>query len=92
VGLEELKPGRFDPKHAWYSRRGDCVFWYSSDDFAYADRVNDDLTVFRKFSDAGIAGAKLKNVKRIFKEAALSLLRQLEVNEAFKAKPTPNQQ
>src|SRR5207244_1691895 len=68
VGVEDLAPTRFDPKQAWLSPRGDCVFWYFSDDFAHADRINNDLTVFRSVATDEPTGFKVKNVQRILDE------------------------
>ena len=61
-----LSPSVFNANNVWYSKEGDCIFWYSSDDPAFAERVNDDLTLFKSLSDRRtIVGAKLKNIERI---------------------------
>lgn len=68
AGVDELKPSEFQRESAWYSVRGDCLFWYALDDLAYADRVNEELTVFRTFDSQRVVGCKLKNVSRIAHE------------------------
>jgi hypothetical protein len=40
----ELAP--FEPQRLWFSREGDCVFWYQSDIEAYAGRYDEYLTSF----------------------------------------------
>ena len=58
--------GRFDPAKATYSWRGDCIFCYLSDEPAYAERVNSDLTIFRPLDDrTKLTGFKVKNVRWI---------------------------
>src|SRR5262249_49745889 len=37
----------FDGSVAAHSTRGDCIFCYITDQLAYAERINPDLTVFR---------------------------------------------
>lgn len=64
VGSESLAAGSFVPVEPWYSRRGDCVFCYFSPAEAYADRVSDDLTVFRAFSDHQATGFKIKAIRK----------------------------
>jgi hypothetical protein len=64
-----LPLGQFDASKACYSRRGDCIFCYISNEVAYADRINSDLTVFRQLgSEENITGFKVKNVQRILRE------------------------
>ena len=58
-------PSSFNPSKACYSERGDCIFCYLTDELAYADRINPDLTVFRQFESDKVAGFKIKNVRRI---------------------------
>jgi hypothetical protein len=65
VGVEDLVPARFDAQQAWFSPHGDCIFCYFSDDFAYADRINNDLTVFRSVKTQDPTGFKIKNVEKI---------------------------
>jgi len=75
---KSLEPSAFNPNNAWYSKEGDCIFWYSSDDPAFAKRVNDDLTLFISLSDRKTTvGAKLKNIQRIL-EMRKSSLEQLQ--------------
>jgi hypothetical protein len=75
--LADVSPAEFTRDRAWYSRRGDCAFYYSSDQLAYAERVNEDLTVFKAFDSGEVLGCKLKNitgiVARILAEGAMIL-------------------
>jgi hypothetical protein len=65
TGVNELKPGKFQPG-AWLSTRGDCIFHYLSDAPSFAERVNDDLTVFWGFAaPTQMTGCKVKNVSRL---------------------------
>lgn len=61
----DLSPGQFDARQAWYSSRGDCLFWYFTPDESYASRINSDLTLFQDFSTGAYTGLKIKNVRRI---------------------------
>jgi hypothetical protein len=65
VELDGLTPGRLDPSVASYSAHGDCVFCYFSYEVAYADRINEDLTIFRKIEGSKAVGFKIKNIERI---------------------------
>ncbi|MBV9924491.1 MAG: hypothetical protein JOZ96_05565 [Acidobacteria bacterium] len=65
AGLDGLRPGEFRKGQAWFSQRGDCVFWYSSDSPTFAERLNEDLTVFRTFDTQEVVGSKCKNITRI---------------------------
>jgi hypothetical protein len=68
AGVDDLKVGEFQPR-GWYSRRGDCIFYYISDSPSYASRVNDELTVFLSFTAPNqMTGCKVKNVSRIWKD------------------------
>ncbi|MBX3404074.1 MAG: hypothetical protein KF699_11750 [Phycisphaeraceae bacterium] len=67
-----LSPAPFKPEHAWYSTKGDCVFWYLSDHPAYADRYDDYLTAFFDAEtganlETRCVGFKLKSVSRLIK-------------------------
>ncbi len=73
VGLEDLSPARFNSQQAWPSPRGDCVFCYFSDEFAFADRINNDLTVFRSLATEDPTGFKVKNVQKILEEGVAQL-------------------
>ncbi len=74
VGSLRLRePEKFRPKQAWFSREGDCVFWYHSDAESYADRYDEYLTAFfdasnldphRQEKDACV-GFKLKMVSQL---------------------------
>jgi hypothetical protein len=68
VDVEEIVPSHFNAQQAWPSHRGDCIFCYFSDEFAYADRINNDLTVFRSIANEEPTGFKIKNVERILKD------------------------
>jgi hypothetical protein len=68
VGVDDLQVGEFQAK-GWYSRRGDCIFYYISDSPSYASRVNDELTVFLSFAVPDqMTGCKVKNVSSIWKD------------------------
>ncbi|MEW5848293.1 MAG: hypothetical protein AB2A00_05740 [Myxococcota bacterium] len=57
--------GRFKPRCASYSKVGDCIFAYVSNEPSYAQRIDDDLTVFVSLRrDTTLTGLKLKNVER----------------------------
>ncbi len=58
----------FDASIATYSRRGDCIFCYITDQLAFAERINPDLTVFRAMGQQEVTGFKIKNVQRILHE------------------------
>ena len=73
MGLEDLSPARFNSQQAWPSPRGDCVFCYFSDEFAFADRINNDLTVFRSLATEDPTGFKVKNVQKILEEGVAQL-------------------
>ncbi len=64
-----LQIGTFDSTVATYSEVGDCIFCYITDECGYAERINSDLTVFRRLDDGqGVTGFKVKNVQRIIEE------------------------
>ncbi|HYL82917.1 MAG TPA: hypothetical protein VE263_01685, partial [Candidatus Angelobacter sp.] len=68
VGVDDLQVREFQAR-GWYSRRGDCIFYYISDSPSYASRVNDELTVFWSFAVPDqMTGCKVKNVGRIWKD------------------------
>jgi hypothetical protein len=73
VGVEDLAPARFNAQRAWPSQRGDCIFCYFCDEFAYADRINNDLTVFRSVADDEPTGFKIKNIERILKDGIVQV-------------------
>jgi hypothetical protein len=61
--------GEFNSTVATYSEVGDCIFCYMTDECAYAERINSDLTVFRRLDDRkSVTGFKVKNVQRILEE------------------------
>jgi hypothetical protein len=97
LGVDDLKPTRFDFQHAWPSRRGDCIFCYFSDEFAYADRINNDLTVFRSVKSGDPTGFKIKNVERILEGGVremnapgLKVAVQAFLLETFRRNPKTN--
>jgi hypothetical protein len=74
VGVEDLAPvSTFDPRKAWFSPKGDCLFCYFSDEFAFADRIDNDLTVFRSVANDDPTGFKIKNVQRMLDEGSVQL-------------------
>jgi hypothetical protein len=62
TGLEKITPSQFTSHHAWYSEKGNCVFVYFSDEPAYAERENDEVTIFKSFRNDEVVGCKLKDV------------------------------
>jgi hypothetical protein len=65
-GLRQAPPQPFRPRHAWFSRHGDCVFWYLSDTETYAHRYDEYLTAFFSAEADRCVGFKLKVVSRLF--------------------------
>ena len=63
-----LQPGQFDATKACYSSRGDCIFCYMTDEESFAERINPDLTVFKKLGSDRVTGFKIKNVQRILQK------------------------
>lgn len=92
LALPPLSPTAFRKSKAWHSFRGDCMFFYSSDAPAYANRVNNDLTEYRSQESNQLVGCKVKNFNVILSKVsetdetkipvgailAASLVRQLE--------------
>jgi hypothetical protein len=91
----DLLPAQFKKK-AWHSQRGDCMFFYVSDNPAFAKRVNDDLTEYRAFGSSELVGCKVKNfselISRVNKQPstgpirvsavlAVSLVRHMEEHQ-----------
>jgi len=63
---DHLDSAHFDAKKPTLSTTGDCVFCYMKDDPSFAERINEDLTVFYSLSDPEtITGFKIKNFQRI---------------------------
>src|SRR5438105_3692887 len=60
----DLSPAPFKKK-AWHSQRGDCMFFYLSDQRAYANRVNGDLTEYRAIDSDQLVGCKVKNFEEL---------------------------
>lgn len=57
----------FQPQRPWFSRQGDCVFWYHSDTETYAGRYDEYLTPFFALGQPDTCvGFKLKMVSRLF--------------------------
>jgi hypothetical protein len=74
VGVEDIAPARpFDSRQAHPSPRGDCIFCYFSDEFAFADRIDNELTVFRSVATSEPTGFKVKNVGRMLEEKKVRL-------------------
>jgi hypothetical protein len=74
VGVDDLIPAQpFNPRLVWPSPRGDCIFCYFNDEFAFADRINNDLTVFRSVASGEPTGFKIKNVRRMLEEGNVRL-------------------
>lgn len=72
--IREREPSSFHSGNAWYSRQGDCVFWYHSERESYADRYDEYLTAFfdarnldpNRLQKDECVGFKLKMVSRLF--------------------------
>jgi hypothetical protein len=65
----QLTPGKFDATSPVPCRTGDCVFCYLTDAPSFAERINEDLTVFYALGEQDmITGFKIKNVQRILEE------------------------
>lgn len=65
---DHLVSGRFDATKPALSQTGDCVFCYMKDSPSFAERINEDLTVFYSLGKPEtITGFKIKNVHRILK-------------------------
>jgi hypothetical protein len=73
IGVDDLVEATFNPQQAWPSLRGDCIFCYFSDEFAYADRINNDLTVFRSVMTKEPTGFKIKNVRWMLEKGYVRL-------------------
>jgi hypothetical protein len=93
ISVPPLAPSPFIPGTAWHSYKGDCMFFYASDQHAYARRVNEDLTEYRTVDTDELAGCKVKNFDALLNKIAeskpsssvpvaavlaLSLIRQME--------------
>jgi hypothetical protein len=63
--VRRVKAGKLDTAKACYSRRGDCMFYYFASSPSYAQRINEDLTVFNSLDSKTVTGFKLKNINRI---------------------------
>lgn len=77
TGVDDVKPSRTFSKKPWYSSHGDCIFSYRTDEPAYAERINDELTIFISFEKKETVGLKLKNVSSImnrFRQEFVSML------------------
>lgn len=61
--------GQFDATKPIWSRTGDCVFCYMKDEPSFAERINEDLTVFYSLHERSeVTGFKIKNVQHILAE------------------------
>lgn len=67
--LRGKTPSPFRPGSAWFSQKGDCVFWYFSDVETYADRYDEYMTVFFDAADSeripACVGFKIKMVSHL---------------------------
>jgi len=69
VGIDELRTASFRANSCWYSSKGDCIFYYSTDSPSYAQWINDDLTAYYSRSHRDmVVGCKIKNVASIIEE------------------------
>jgi hypothetical protein len=91
----DLTPTKFK-KAAWHCQSGDCMFFYASDEPAYAQRVNEELTEYRTFASQELVGCKVKNFSNLMADVmkrlsvgtvqvgailAASLVRQMESHQ-----------
>jgi hypothetical protein len=67
--LSAMKCQGFKPR-PYYSKDGDFVTYYFSDQECYAERMDDLLTVYLSLDDKGLVGVKLKGVTRLRDELA----------------------
>ena len=58
----------------WYSREGDCVFFYNEDVPHHRDRVDDLLTVYRADEDKRIIGVQVKGIRKLPKHDLLGIM------------------
>lgn len=66
--ITHANPAAFKPGRAWFSEKGDCVFWYIDGAESYAAREDEYLTAFYQLSDdpKKSVGFKLKMVSKLF--------------------------
>ncbi|HKB16325.1 MAG TPA: hypothetical protein VKF62_09670 [Planctomycetota bacterium] len=57
----------------WYSREGDCVFFFNEDVPYRAERVDDLLTLYRALGSDRIVGAEVKGIRNLPKHHRLVL-------------------
>lgn len=63
--LEEKTAHGFEPR-PYYSHDGDFLVFYLREDEAFAERVDDLLTVYRSMETKEPVGCKIKGVRRLF--------------------------
>lgn len=71
--LEQLKtanPQKSRPG-SWYNQDGDCLFCFSEDLDYYADRIDDNLTLYRAENDNHVIGVQVNDITRILKNARM---------------------
>lgn len=70
VSLDEYRkgkrPGKFEARPL-YVPEGDCLTFYFKDDEAYAERVDELLTVYRSMKSDELVGCQIKGVRFILK-------------------------
>ena len=49
----------------WYSREGDCVFFFNEDVPYRAERVDDHLTLYRALGHGRIVGAEVSGIRKL---------------------------
>jgi hypothetical protein len=57
----------------FYSKEGDCVFFYNEPVDSKAERVDELLTVYRALDDNRIVGAQIKGISRLPKHDLMRL-------------------
>ncbi len=53
----------------YYSAKGDCLFFYASNEDCYARRVNELLTIYHSMATHKVIGCKVKGVRSIIMNA-----------------------
>ena len=61
----EKRAERMPLPSGWYSREGDCVFFFNEDVPYRGERVDDLLTVYRALGGGRIVGAQVKGIRKL---------------------------
>jgi hypothetical protein len=71
--LREAEGRKRQLPSGWYSPDGDCVFVYSEDVDAWADRVDEVFTLYRAMADNRVVGAQVKGISSFPKHDGMFL-------------------